>query len=84
MEGQRVLVQSYQKMSVDRPLRDRGVLVPGNAEDVNKQTARRDQLGVRSNRANIAESRARSQTACSKIVHKVNMGLSAYRPPCKK
>ena len=46
-----VLVQSYQKMSGDRPLKDRGILVPGNAEDVNKQTARRDQRGLRSNRA---------------------------------
>ena len=46
-----VLVQSYQKMSVDQPLRDRGILAPGNAEDVNKQTARRDQRGLRSNRA---------------------------------
>ena len=48
--GQRVLVQSYQKMSVDQPLRDRGILVPGNAEDVNKHWARRDQHGLRSNR----------------------------------
>ena len=50
-EDKGVLVQSYQKMSVDQPLRDRGILVPGNTEDVNKQTARRDQRGLRSNRA---------------------------------
>ena len=49
-EDKGVLVQSYQKMSVDQPLRDRGILVPGNTEDVNKQTARRDQHGLRSNR----------------------------------
>ena len=49
-EDKRVLVQSYQKMSIDQPLRDRGILVPGNAEDVNKQMARRDQRGLRSNR----------------------------------
>ena len=46
-----VLVQSYQKMSVDQPLRDRGILVPGNAEDVNKQMTRLDQRSLRFNRA---------------------------------